>query len=171
MKKKELADVHYARGYARVKLYEESKTLRKESMLHEAYKDFEECVKNNPEHHKAKRAFKKMEARIARFSPESVRGKWGPFIIIGLSFLTFVFSQVGFFSVKIIPIGYHILLTFGSLLFIVVGLYLPHILKLKVGGIELEKSSVDQIRTTTPLGIEKSSVDQIRTTTRLGISK
>jgi superkiller protein 3 len=43
-----------------------------------------------------------------------------------------------------LPAGYYALLTFGSLLFMVVGLYLPQILKLKVAGIELEKSSVDQ---------------------------
>ena len=43
-----------------------------------------------------------------------------------------------------LPVGYYALLTFGSLLFMVVGLYLPQILKLKVAGIELEKSSIDQ---------------------------
>lgn len=43
-----------------------------------------------------------------------------------------------------LPVGYYALLTFGSLLFMVVGLYLPQILKLKVAGIELEKSSLDQ---------------------------
>ena len=155
LRKKELAAVHYSRGYARVKFYEESKTLRDESLLHEAYNDFKECIKKDHEHHKAKRALKKMEERIARFSPESVKEKWGPFIVIVLSLSTFLSSQMGFFSVRIIPIGYYILLTFGSLLFIVVGLYLPYILKLKVGGIELEKSSVDQIRTTTSLGISK----------------
>ena len=35
-------------------------------------------------------------------------------------------------------------LTFGSLLFMVAGLYLPKVLKLKVPGIELEKASLDR---------------------------
>ena len=51
--------------------------------------------------------------------------------------------------------GYYALLTFGSLIFMVAGLYLPQILKLKVAGIELEKSSVDQIGTGGTLGIRK----------------
>jgi|GEM_PF-6522546 len=53
------------------------------------------------------------------------------------------------------PAGYYALLTFGSLLFMVVGLYLPQILKLRVAGIELEKSSVDQAATGGTLGISK----------------
>jgi tetratricopeptide (TPR) repeat protein len=57
--------------------------------------------------------------------------------------------------------GYYALLTFGSLLFMVVGLYLPQILKLKVAGIELEKSSVDQAATG----------EQAATGGTLGISK
>ena len=51
--------------------------------------------------------------------------------------------------------GYYALLTFGSLLFMVVGLYLPQILKLRVAGIELEKSSVDQASTGGTLGISR----------------
>ena len=38
------------------------------------------------------------------------------------------------------------LLTFGSLMFLSIGLYLPQILKLKVAGIELEKNVIDQIQ-------------------------
>jgi hypothetical protein len=49
--------------------------------------------------------------------------------------------------------GYYALLTFGSLLFMVVGLYLPQILKLRVAGIELEKSSIDQAGAGGTLGI------------------
>ena len=51
--------------------------------------------------------------------------------------------------------GYYIALTFASLLFMVVGLYLPQVLKLKVAGIELEKSNVDQAETGGTLGISK----------------
>jgi len=51
--------------------------------------------------------------------------------------------------------GYYVLLTFGLLLFMVVGLYLPQVLKLKVAGIELEKGTIDQARAGGILGISK----------------
>jgi tetratricopeptide (TPR) repeat protein len=60
-----------------------------------------------------------------------------------------------FENVPDMPAGYYALLTFGSLLFMVVGLYLPQILKLRVAGIELEKSSVDQAGAGGTLGISK----------------
>jgi hypothetical protein len=54
----------------------------------------------------------------------------------------------------------YFLLTFGSLTFSLISLYLPQLLKLKIGGtgIEIEKSSIDQIKTSqipTSLGIKK----------------
>lgn len=55
------------------------------------------------------------------------------------------------------PEGYYVLLTFGSLLFMVTGLYLPQILKLKVGSIELEKSVVDHAAPSSSLGIKRGS--------------
>ena len=124
-------------------------------MLHLALKDFRECKKNDPEYHKAGRAIIKIEDRLTSFSPENIREKWGPFIISGLSLLAFSLGQVGFFYYNMISVEYYILLTFGYLLFMVVGLYLPQILKLKVGSIELEKSTVDQIRTSGTLEISK----------------
>jgi tetratricopeptide (TPR) repeat protein len=51
--------------------------------------------------------------------------------------------------------GYYVLATFGSLLFMVAGLYLRQISKLKVGALELEKSTIDQISTSTSLGITR----------------
>jgi tetratricopeptide (TPR) repeat protein len=49
--------------------------------------------------------------------------------------------------------GYYVLATFGALVFLVAGLYLPKVLKLKVGVIELEKGAVDQISTPLSSGI------------------
>jgi hypothetical protein len=54
-----------------------------------------------------------------------------------------------------IEIGYYSILTFGSLLFMVVGLYLPQVLKLSVGPIAMEKISVDQAQAGGTLGISK----------------
>ena len=68
-----------------------------------------------------------------------------------------------------IPIesGFYAMLTFGSLLFLVAGLYLQEISKLKFGAIELEKSTVDlkeisQMKFES-IEISKSSIDQIST--------
>jgi hypothetical protein len=61
-----------------------------------------------------------------------------------------------------IAIGYYYALTFGFLLFMVVGLYLPQVLKLKFAGIELEKSSVDQSQAGRTVGIGKGEVISFR---------
>lgn len=172
LKKKELASVLYSRGYAMVKLNEVSKTMGNESLLWNALEDFKNCFQNDPDNHKSKRAKEKLEKRLNRFSPQRLMEKGGPLLIIFLSFFVFILSQFSFFlnpneSKKIayhgyellylnpIEVGYYALLTFGSIIFMVAGLYLPQILKLKVGGIELEKSAVEQITTSGPLGISK----------------
>jgi hypothetical protein len=56
-------------------------------------------------------------------------------------------------------------LTFGSLLFMVAGLYRPKVLKLKVPGIELEKASLDQISAPSPLGISRIEISDSRSST------
>jgi hypothetical protein len=54
-----------------------------------------------------------------------------------------------------IEMGSYAGLTFGSLLFMVVGLYLPQVLKLSVAGISIEKTTVDQAQAGSKLGISK----------------
>ncbi|MEP7144698.1 MAG: tetratricopeptide repeat protein [Ferruginibacter sp.] len=58
---------------------------------------------------------------------------------------------------QIIPIddATYVAATFGSLIFIVIGLYLSNISKLKVGTIELEKATTDTIATSLSLSISK----------------
>lgn len=56
---------------------------------------------------------------------------------------------------KPIEIGYFTLMAFGSLIFMVAGLYLQQISKFKFGSIEIEKSSVSQISSSGALGIRK----------------
>jgi tetratricopeptide (TPR) repeat protein len=51
--------------------------------------------------------------------------------------------------------GYYALLSFGALMFVVAGLYLQQLSKLKFGGIELEKTSETTTKVTGPLGITK----------------
>lgn len=150
LNKKELATVLYSRGYARVKLYEASKTKRDESLLRKALKDFEDCFLNDPDYHKARWAKEKIEKRFSRFSPQRLTEKGGQWIF-ALSLIVFILTQISFFHGPryIDNLGYYALLTFGSLIFMVAGLCLPQLTQLKVAGIKLEKSSVDQITSET----------------------
>jgi len=61
-------------------------------------------------------------------------------------------ASIGFQPVEV---GYYALFTFGPLIFVVAGAYLQQISRLKFAGIEIEKSSVDQISTSTSLGIRR----------------
>ncbi len=230
LKKKELAAVHYSRGYANSKLYESSKFRKDESLIKEALKDFKLCHKMDPNHHKAIRAVEKIEERIGGLYNPRLTEKVGPWAVFILSFLMFIGIQISFYipifskpyvliteeslanleeipdnildslnaikNQKFISSGElldflkkstgielpkglkssilkqattaksldnfpkfgpssYALLSFASLVFMITGLYLPQILKLKVGAIELEKGAVDQIKTSGTLGISK----------------
>ncbi len=184
LKKKELAAVFYSRGYARVQLYEASKTTRDESLLNKALQDFKDCSKNDTRHYKAKRALEKIKKKSRDFQPQRLMEKLGPAAIFFFSIIVFSLAQYGFFfaqtnqpeksantvtsvaqtkppekstnTAKLLDTTNYTLLTFGSLGFMAVALYLPQILKLKIGTVELEKSAVDQIKTSVELGIRRS---------------
>ena len=157
--KKELAAAYYSMGYARVKLYESGKITKDDSLLREARSDFWRSFDNDPEHHKAYRAKVKLEKRLSYLSPQRLADRLGPLLIMLLSFTVFFFTQTSFFFHEpagfLKEPGYYALLSFGALIFMVAGLYLPQILKLSVGGIKLEKSAVEQITTSSTLGISK----------------
>ena len=81
--------------------------------------------------------------------------KDGPWVIVALSALVFFVTQFQFFSSPMMGLkenGYYVLQSFGSLIFMIAGLSLPQVLKLKVAGIEMEKSSMNQIKTSFNLG-------------------
>ncbi len=145
LKKKELAKALYSRGYAMVKLYELSTSMKDEMLLQKALEDFLKCSENDPDNHRAKRSKEKLEKMLIRFSPQKLRDIAGPCMIIFLSLFVFALTQIIFILGKPVPIdsGYYALLTFGSLIFMVAGLYLSQITKLKLGTIELEKSSAE----------------------------
>jgi hypothetical protein len=158
LKKKDLSSALYSRGYTKVKLYEASKRPNDEKLLHNALSDFRESYKNDSNNHRAERAIDKLEKRLYHFSRRSRLERIGPWLLTILSLIVFSLSQANFFlgiPGKQIDTGYYVLLTFGSLMFILAGLTLAQLLKLKVAGIELEKSAVDQITTSGGLGISK----------------
>ena len=138
--------------------------MKDESQLRNALEDFKRCFRNDPYNHKAKRAVEKIEKGLNDLSPHRRLEVFGPLTIFFLSVIVFISSQSSFFIGKPfivygksidLKVEYYVLLTFGSIIFMMAGLYLPQILKLKFGGIELEKSPVEQITTPSTIGISK----------------
>lgn len=58
-------------------------------------------------------------------------------------------------ATPLLPTGYYALISFGALIFMIAGLYLPKLLKLKVGVIEIEKNSPSEVNNISLLGIQK----------------
>jgi hypothetical protein len=147
MKSKNLAAVYYSAGYAKVKLYATTKGLKKdEAFLRQALRDMDRCFELDPENYKAQRARKKLQERLRPTSIEGLLEKVGPITILLASGFVFVLTQVSFIrGGHLSDLRFYVPMTFGSLILMIAGLYLPRLLKLKVAGIELEKSSVDQI--------------------------
>ncbi|OOP56639.1 MAG: hypothetical protein AYP45_08000 [Candidatus Brocadia carolinensis] len=238
---KELTSVHYSRGYARNALYKTSKSLRDENLLKEALHDFKACQKNDPFHQKAKRAIEKIEKKYDVFSSRGIVERISPCVVIVISFMIFVMSQVSFYFgkptlsrncvvvteepvvqsqprikfskdvqrvlnamvgqvftapdeffntlkpmigeqklnklkplliryvqlsrklrwVQFIDVGYYVLLTFGALIFMIAGFYLPNLSKMKFGTIELEKGPSSQITPSGGIELEKGPPAQI----------
>jgi tetratricopeptide (TPR) repeat protein len=155
--KSELAKVRYSRGYASVKSYEAFKAPSERGRLRDARADFAECFKLDEDQHKARRAVEKIDKVLPRRSPQRYLEDWGPSLILVLSFGVFLLFQWKVFNhAQPLPPSEYITVTLGSLLLMVASCYLPQLLKLKVPGIELEKTaSVDQITTLGPVGISK----------------
>jgi tetratricopeptide (TPR) repeat protein len=61
----------------------------------------------------------------------------------------------GGYRLERIQIGYYALLAFGALLFIIASAFLPQLTRLKVAGLELEKSTVERVETVRSIGIDK----------------
>jgi hypothetical protein len=141
-----------------VKLYEVSKLARDESLLNKARADFRRAKDNDSENYKAARALEKIGKRFGFRAAQRLIEKLGPWILFLLSLSVFGVAQFSVFKqrpIKDLNAGYYVLLTFGSLIWMVASISLPQLLKLKVAGIELEKNAVDQITTPTALEISR----------------
>ncbi len=153
---REKASLHYSLGYARVMFYEASKPLASESILKDARENFDRSLFYNPEHYKAEMALEKLGQRLGRFSQSLFPEKMSAWLVVVLSIFVFVMAQWSIIhDIKAISGLAYSGLTFGSLIFIVVGLYLPSIQKLKGAGIELEKSTTTQISGPSSIQIAK----------------
>lgn len=142
-KEKELANAYYLRGYAKVKL----------NNLHGAKKDFIKCLEYDSDNHKARHHKEKIEKFINPFSHQILMEKIGPGIIFISSIIVLIINQFiyiyQFFdrTKYYIDIVYYTTITFVTLIFVIIGIYLPQILKLKIAGIEIEKGITNQITT------------------------
>ncbi len=165
MKTKEIAALHYSQGYARVMYFEASKPYASKTILEEALKNFKQCINLDPEHYKAEIAHTKLKNIINKFFPRFISDQVSSWLVVGLSIYIFIFAQIALlingFSLFLPYCG----LTCGSLIFIVVGLFLPNIQKLKGAGIELEKSPSTQITDSSTIFI-KADTPPLRTTLR-----
>jgi len=76
--------------------------------------------------------------------------------ILFVSGFVFLLTQISFLVTgKLSDPRYDVPVTFGSIILMIAGFYLPRLLKLKVAGIELEKSSVDQVTSSGSIEISK----------------
>lgn len=167
LKDKELAAVLYSRGYASVKLYEYTKPAKDESLLKASLADFQISYQKDKCNLKAKRACEKLSLRLSYTRSQQALKSVGPPTIFALSVFLFFVTQYLFFTGKAVlwdesikglrSMGesHYVLLTFGSLIFMIAGLSLPQLLKIKIAGVELEKSTIEQTQTSSNLGISK----------------
>jgi tetratricopeptide (TPR) repeat protein len=166
----ELGQLYYLHGYILVKLFEtdlKSKAWWSNAWrLFSAERDIRKCVQYDPEHIKAAQALEKLKTGRQQqlWRPLELLG---PLLLCVLATIVFTLAQISFFfpdarvfgaglkSALSDSPGYYALTTFGALTFFIAGLYLPQILKLKVGAITLEKASVEQIAAPLSLGLKR----------------
>jgi tetratricopeptide (TPR) repeat protein len=158
--KKERSAVHYSKGYGYVKLYENGGRFAREGDINSALREFGRCCDLDAENQRAVRARDKIRMHVGLASPAGLLSRYGPVALTGCAFVVLLLAQIGFWT-DILPsrfqVNSYIVVTFGSLLFVVAGLSLPQLLKLKVAGIELEKSAIDQLARPATLGISPSA--------------
>jgi tetratricopeptide (TPR) repeat protein len=165
----EVGNIYYLRGYARTKRYESDTPGVLSMTLLNALADFRRCRQVNANHPKAPGAIEKITQRLRRRASGSFVDLFGPLVIFTAGTAVFLFAQLDFFfrdtsirSLFWLPVKssvveptVYVVLTFGALLFMIAGLYLPKVLKIKVPGIELEKSSVERVSAPAALDINR----------------
>jgi len=155
----QLASALYSRGYARVQQYKHATIRRDEELLSLAVADFRACLDSDSRHFKATKALEQIREHRRHDAGQRFAERYGPIMVVIMAIVVYAIAQFSFFYpssvLPSIPAGSYVLLTFTSLAFVVTGLYLPQLLKLKVAGFELEKSTTDLISTTVPLNIKR----------------
>ncbi len=150
-----LANLYYARGYTRVKIYESlvgdrigppSREARR--WLEAALGDFQEAKALKVNAHRAARAAQRVSERLKRLSFSTLSDSYAPLIVAAAAFLTLTVVQVSFYTAGGFSSGpnpaAYATLTLSLLVLFAGGFYLPQVLRLKLGGIQLEKAATQQ---------------------------
>lgn len=149
------AAVHYFRGFARSRIYDDPKLTKDDSVILAARDDFRRCLAADSQNHRAAIALRKIEERLrprnAGWVPDRVAAA-----LCGLIALAIIGTAMFAVGGGYLSEGYGVLFIFGALLFLIASFYLPHLSKLKVAGIELEKSAIDSSVSKVPLQIRKA---------------
>lgn len=95
LKPREIAAIRYARGYARVMLFE-SQTNHDERILRDARRDFESIPPMDKNYQKAKRSAKKITEKLRPFSPSNLEQRAGGWVIL-IALIAFLAGQFMFF--------------------------------------------------------------------------
>ena len=140
----EVVDSHYQRGYCKLQLFDATfGAFRARPFVREARADFEYCLRVNPNHERALSAARVVKSGASR---QSTRERVGPWLVVLCMLFIFVVAQWQYLGRETIGAGRYAALSFGAIVMAIAGLFLPELLKLKVAGVELEKSPVQQQR-------------------------
>src|SRR5262249_36396624 len=156
-------NIYYLRGYARTKCYSADASRMSFLALFNARADFQRCQQANRQHPKAGAAIEKIDKLVRQPPGELFADVIGPVIGFLACAGLFLFAQLDFFFPSWLPSrsphsesSVYISLSFGALIFMVAGLYLPKVQKLKGPGIELDKTTVDRVSAPVSLDISRS---------------
>ena len=164
---KRLSAALYAQGYALVKQYEENAgnhlfSGRDVKLLKQAEGLFARAYKEDPDNFRAKRAAERIRERWKGKRIGSMTEAVAPPLVALISVALLAAVQFAYFGntpQHRIQGGYYATLTVSLLGFVAVAFYLPQILKLKVGTLEVEKAQTDVLPAAIPLTILRGASD------------
>ena len=107
LRRQELAEVLYLRGYARTKLFEASRSVRNSHLLALALSDFRKSLKNSSQgsatYFSSKRAYDKLESRFNPISSQSFSESIGRLLVMASALGVFGLAQVIFVRTYLLP--------------------------------------------------------------------
>lgn len=128
LNKKEIANLYYSKCYVNVKLSNISNSVIK---LYMAFMNISRCLANDPYNHDAKRLKEKILKEL--IYSRSLTEKIGTIIVFIISLILLIIDLLrNDFTITIF--------TFVFLIFLLVSIYMPQIIKLKMHVIEIEKT-------------------------------
>ena len=89
-----ISEVHYLRGYARVRMSDTARAAIRRDLVNSAVLDFDECCRNDSEHHKAKRARQRVRDMPESIIQRAVDQYVSPVVII-MAVVLFIMTLTG----------------------------------------------------------------------------